>query len=363
MILDLASPDLSLVLSGGGLLGAVGVLIRVSMWISKQEERLGQLRDAKDRIGALEARVAAIDAKQSTMWDFQIRRAMSEAVSSGAGHLASPLKFSDDVLHCLNGMRSEIVDFVRELPEKPDSDVLLDIEREFGARLISDVCIPMHLSHGACLLMALYVARDGHSDLFHVPMRVAEGDGEHATAPPDPTVLLPMIVERRLGIYLDTAIAAAGADMGNIQLADMVGGLLMVIHKGFDSAFLRFFRYVGASDTTACATAMTTGRQVVIEDATTSPVFADLETKCVILGAGIRAVISTPLTGANGRLLGIMSVHFKEPTTPSPGPMSMLRLVAQQLAAFIQEESVVLARLLSQTPVTRAAARTEAAAE
>jgi len=112
-----------------------------------QEQKIGQ-------------RLALIEDKVNTMWAFQMRRAMSEVVESGAGTKNSPLIFTEQAREAFGPFKKQLVEFYKTLPATmDDSEVLLEIERKFGDVLLDNVCIPFKLSHGACLLLAYAVAR------------------------------------------------------------------------------------------------------------------------------------------------------------------------------------------------------------
>lgn len=128
--------QLSLGLSGATLLALVGFLVKGSM-----------------RLGALEVKV-------ETMWAFQMRRAVSETITSGLGAMNSPLHFTEEAMASLDPIRADLIHFWGGLPPgTSDAEALLAIEQRFGDELLKDVCSPCGLSHGACLLLALAIAK------------------------------------------------------------------------------------------------------------------------------------------------------------------------------------------------------------
>jgi hypothetical protein len=96
----------------------------------------------------------------NTMWQFQMRRAMSEVVASGIGEINSPVIFTKLAVDSLDPIKPDLLTLWNETP-KPISDLamLLRIEEKFGDQLLSMVCIPCRLSHGACLILALTIAK------------------------------------------------------------------------------------------------------------------------------------------------------------------------------------------------------------
>lgn len=52
-------------------------------------------------------------------------------------------------------------------PTIPDSELAMEIERKFGERLVRDICLPLGLKDGSCLLVAVAIARG--TDTVSVP--------------------------------------------------------------------------------------------------------------------------------------------------------------------------------------------------
>jgi GAF domain-containing protein len=88
-----------------------------------------------------------------------------------------------------------------------------------------------------------------------------------------------------------------------------------VSQRGFDAPFLDSFNAIRESEP-ACGTAMQLGARVIVEDITTSPIFAGSKALDVLLAAQVRAVQCTPLVSRNGRTVGIFSTHYRKPQRP-----------------------------------------------
>jgi hypothetical protein len=125
--------------------------------LSKQDSLLRELNESKI---AMAAKISTLETKVDTMWAFQMRRAASEAVSLGIGKMESPLTLNDDAIKTLDPIRGELESFGKTMISNGcgDAQVLLEIEKQFGDKLLSDTCIPMRMSHGACLLLAYAIA-------------------------------------------------------------------------------------------------------------------------------------------------------------------------------------------------------------
>lgn len=108
--------------------------------------------------GAIE--LGAIKTKVDTMWAFQMRRAMSEVVERGIGTINSPIVFTEQAYLAMEPIKAELLAFWTVVVQPiSDPDALLLIEATFGARLLHMVCVPCALSHGACLILALSIAK------------------------------------------------------------------------------------------------------------------------------------------------------------------------------------------------------------
>jgi PAS domain S-box-containing protein len=135
---------------------------------------------------------------------------------------------------------------------------------------------------------------------------------------------------------LDAAIGITGADKGNIQLLNNDERTLRIAtQRGFSSDFLEFFTHINKGEA-ACGTVLERMERVIVEDVTTSPIFAGTAALKVMLSAGCRAVQSTPLLTRAGRLLGIFSTHYGVPWRFSESDLRLLDLLARQAADFIE---------------------------
>jgi len=116
------------------------------------------------------------------------------------------------------------------------------------------------------------------------------------------------------GKALEGALSLGGADRGNLQLVHpATGSLVIVAEHGFGAEFLEYFAAVD-DDRSACGRAARLHAQTVIVDVTTDPVFAPH--RAIAAASGFRAVISTPVIDANGRLIGMVSTHYRQPHYP-----------------------------------------------
>jgi len=137
-----------------------------------------------------------------------------------------------------------------------------------------------------------------------------------------------------LGDVLENAIASCGAAFGNIQLLNpRTRALEIVAHRGFNQEFLDYFREVHVEEGSACAQALQSGKRMIIEDVELDPSFEPH--RRIASTAGYRAVQSTPLEAHDGRIVGMLSTHFRVPHRVSESDQRQLDLYARHAADVI----------------------------
>ncbi|HWN05556.1 MAG TPA: PAS domain S-box protein, partial [Steroidobacteraceae bacterium] len=134
---------------------------------------------------------------------------------------------------------------------------------------------------------------------------------------------------------LHTGMILAGATKGNIQLMNVARNTLSIVaHEGFDAGFLATFEHMAASESrAACGRALAGSQAVVIEDVLADEDYAPFRE--VARAAGYRAVVSLPLSAADGSPLGAISMHFPSPHRPSEAQMRRLQLYCRTASDFI----------------------------
>jgi two-component system, sensor histidine kinase len=146
---------------------------------------------------------------------------------------------------------------------------------------------------------------------------------------------------------LDTTVTLQNADFGNVQLYDANSKCLHIVAQhGFSPEFIKHFATVQAADNSACARALKSGERVVIADVTRDAAYAEHQE--VASRAGYRGVQSTPITGRDGTVKGVLSTHFRTPHRPAERDLQLtdlyMRLAAQLLERVQNEEAVRAAR-------------------
>jgi PAS domain S-box-containing protein len=142
-----------------------------------------------------------------------------------------------------------------------------------------------------------------------------------------------------LADLLEDAIITNGADFGNIQLYNPeMGALVIVTQRGFEQEFLDYFSVVRVDEGSACAQALASGERIVIADVSLDAAFEPH--RPIAAAAGYRAVQSTPLKNRSGKVLGMLSTHFRTPRRPSERDERLLDLYARLAADLIERVRV-----------------------
>jgi GAF domain-containing protein len=151
---------------------------------------------------------------------------------------------------------------------------------------------------------------------------------------------------RDLADALDAAlrdfVALHGAEMGDVQLCGADGALVIVAARGVNRAFLETFARVRPSDGSACGRAARTGKPTFIPDVSTDPQYAAYQDFAAKVP--FTSVLSCPLTGTAGELIGMISALSAtrfQPTT----------LELQAAASFCAALSGAITRLKPAEPL------------
>ena len=134
---------------------------------------------------------------------------------------------------------------------------------------------------------------------------------------------------------LCASIELLGADMGHVRLLDPSRAVLVIAaQRGFEPDFVARFHEEPIGNMSAAARALCSGERCVIADLEHD---ADYEAmRPIARAAGFRAVQSTPLVGHDGKVVGILSTHFRSPHRPVEQDLRKLDVYARQACDFIE---------------------------
>ncbi|MBD2432944.1 MULTISPECIES: GAF domain-containing protein [Fischerella] len=135
---------------------------------------------------------------------------------------------------------------------------------------------------------------------------------------------------------LDAAIAILLSDMGSMQMFyPEQNELRLLAWKGFDPASAVFWEWVRVDSSSTCGVVFNTGERVIVADVETCDFMAGTEDLDACRLSGIRAMQSTPLISRDGRVMGMISNHWREPHQPSERELRLLDVLARQAADLI----------------------------
>lgn len=142
------------------------------------------------------------------------------------------------------------------------------------------------------------------------------------------------VLYRRL---LDAACAVMRSDMASLQMLDPDRNeLRLLAWTGFHPDSARFWDRVALGSSSTCGAALREGARVIVPDIETCGFMAGTADRDEYRRSGIRAVQSTPLVSRAGRLLGIISTHWRAPHRPAERALALLDVLARQAADLIE---------------------------
>ncbi|HPF41240.1 MAG TPA: PAS domain S-box protein [Phycisphaerae bacterium] len=144
---------------------------------------------------------------------------------------------------------------------------------------------------------------------------------------------------------MSVAIAITRADAGNMMLVnESTGEWVTKAQVGLSDSFhcCGGQLHPDAADM-PCHRAVTTGKRVVISDLSKYAESHEVVHVRALLAEGISAVESTPLIARSGRILGVISTHYRVPTRPDDWALQRLDLLARQAADLIERAHAHLA--------------------
>ncbi|MGH6987692.1 MAG: PAS domain S-box protein [Caulobacteraceae bacterium] len=139
---------------------------------------------------------------------------------------------------------------------------------------------------------------------------------------------------------VEAAARLMGSDFSTMQMLHpergKAGELELLAFRGFDSEVVKFWEWVRADSGCTCGMALRTGKRAIAEDVETCEWMAGTVDQPALLAAGVGAAQSTPLVSRSGRLLGMISTHWRKPHAPSESELKRFDILARQAADLIE---------------------------
>jgi PAS domain S-box-containing protein len=145
------------------------------------------------------------------------------------------------------------------------------------------------------------------------------------------------------GLYekiLDVAISIMRSDYASMQMLyperDQGGELRLLAFRGFNPDSAKFWEWVRTDSESTCGVALRTVRRVIVSDVEQCAFMAGTEDLATYLQTGIRAVQTTPLISRSGKLVGMISTHWRNRYEPLEHDLRILDVLARQAADLIE---------------------------
>jgi hypothetical protein len=108
------------------------------------------------------SRIAKLEVKIDTIWDFIMRRALVEGLDKGVLARNSPTKITSEARQWFsNNLINELKTFYQAYGKYLDRrDLFVEIEQRFGDPIMNEICVPHNLVRGSCILAAVHIAEE-----------------------------------------------------------------------------------------------------------------------------------------------------------------------------------------------------------
>jgi len=139
---------------------------------------------------------------------------------------------------------------------------------------------------------------------------------------------------------IDAAVAIMRSDYASMQTLREEQGdnseLHLLAFRGFNPQAAKFWERVSRDSASTCAMGLRAGKRVIAQDVEKCDLLGGSEHLAMYLQTGIRAVQSTPLVSRDGRVVGMISTHWREPHTPTERDLQLFDVLARQAAGLIE---------------------------
>jgi PAS domain S-box-containing protein len=134
---------------------------------------------------------------------------------------------------------------------------------------------------------------------------------------------------------LNSLLDLLGANKGHMQLLEDGGSVLRIAaQRGFGADFLQAFREITPQHKSAPGRALGSRARIVIEDIETDSPYEPL--RAIARAADYRSVVSTPLIGPDGILVGMLSTYFQSAHRPTEQELGIVDLFVRHACDFIR---------------------------
>jgi PAS domain S-box-containing protein len=141
---------------------------------------------------------------------------------------------------------------------------------------------------------------------------------------------------------VSAAVAIMRSDFASMQMfypeRGSHGELRLLAFRGFDPDAVKFWEWVSANSTCICGAALRAGQRVIVPDAEKCDFLAGTSDLIAYRQAGIQAMQSTPLLSRSGKLVGMISTHWRQTHQPTERELRLFDILARQAADLIERK-------------------------
>ncbi len=114
------------------------------------------------------------------------------------------------------------------------------------------------------------------------------------------------------------------------------GELKLLASRGLSAEARRCWEWVHTKSQCTCGHALKTGARAIAADVRHCEWMEGSDDQANLLKSGIQAAQSTPLVSRSGKLLGMISTHWRQPHEPSERDLRLLDILARQAADLLE---------------------------
>ena len=153
---------------------------------------------------------------------------------------------------------------------------------------------------------------------------------------------------------VDAVAAIMRSDFATMQMLyperGPKGELRLLASRGLTPEGAKVWEWVRFDTDSTCGQVLRTGKRAIAADVETCDFLAGTAGMAALLDAGIRAAQSTPLFSRSGKMLGMISSHWRKPHTPTERDLRLLDILARQAADLIERRQAERGVARKRTP-------------
>ena len=140
---------------------------------------------------------------------------------------------------------------------------------------------------------------------------------------------------------VDGAVSIMRSEFASMQVLHPERGsggeLRLLAFRGFTPEAAAFWEWVGIDSAgSTCGAALRTGKRVIAVDIEKCDFMTGSKDRAMYLETGIHACQTTPLVSRSGKIVGMISTHWRAPHEPSERDLRVFDILARQAADLIE---------------------------